>query len=60
MQKIWVLLKIFQIFPMQLLEDFDIVVELERERIAGKGRKLGFWPKNGHCWLTLRQSWLTP
>jgi hypothetical protein len=38
-----------------LLEDFDNVVELkayivalEREGIAGKGRKLGFWPKNGH------------
>jgi hypothetical protein len=29
MQKIWVLLKIFQIFPMQLLEDFDIVVALQ-------------------------------
>jgi len=28
MQKIWVLLEIFQIFPMQLLEDFDIVMAL--------------------------------
>jgi len=48
-------LKIFQIFPMQLLEDFDIVVELrfyivalESKETAGKGRKLHFWPKNKH------------
>lgn len=27
-KKIWVLSGIFQILPMQLLEDFDIVVEL--------------------------------
>jgi hypothetical protein len=52
MQKIWVLLKIFQIFPMQLLEDFDIVVELESKKTAEKGRKLCFWPKNGPCRLT--------
>jgi len=33
-QKIWVLLKIFQIFPMQLLEDFDITVELRLYIVA--------------------------
>lgn len=48
-------LKNFQIFSMQLLEDFDIVVELrfyivalESKETAGKGRKLRFWPKNKH------------
>jgi hypothetical protein len=48
MQKIWVLLKIFKTFPMQLLEDFDIVVELESKETAGKGGKLRFLAKNGH------------
>jgi hypothetical protein len=28
-QKTWVLLGIFPIFPMQLLEDFDIIVALK-------------------------------
>jgi hypothetical protein len=31
MRKIWVLLEIFQIFPMQLLEDFDIIAALKGE-----------------------------
>jgi hypothetical protein len=34
MQNIWVLLKIFQILPMQLLEDFDIVVALRAYIVA--------------------------
>jgi len=34
MQKIWVLLKIFQNFLMQLLEDFDIAVALRLYNVA--------------------------
>ena len=42
MQKIWVLLEMFQILPTQLLEDFDIVVALESEETTEKGQKSVF------------------
>ena len=56
MQKIWVLLKIFKIFPMQLLEDFDIVVTLVSKEMAEKAKSLGFWAENRYCRLNPRQS----